>query len=177
MIALLLFLFVAAEASYGGWVYTYALKLGIGSVTTAAYLTSAFWGALTLGRLVSIPLAARFRPASFLLGNILICLAGLVIVLLSRNSLPILWAGTFVFGFAVGPLFPTTISFASTLMATTGRVTAWFLVGGSLGVMVLPWLIGQLFEPLGPQIAMWLITLAMVLSVGVYGLLMVDARA
>jgi len=40
----------------------------------------------------------------------------------------------------------------------------------------LPWLIGQLFEPLGPQIAMWLITLAMVLSVGVYGLLMVDAR-
>ena len=63
MIALLLFLFVAAEASYGGWVYTYALKLGIGSATTAAYLTSAFWGALTLGRLVSIPLAARFRPA------------------------------------------------------------------------------------------------------------------
>ena len=61
-------------------------------------------------------------------------------------------------------------------MTTTGRVTAWFLVGGSLGVMVLPWLIGQLFEPLGPQIAMWLITLAMVLSVGVYGLLMVDAR-
>ena len=76
----------------------------------------------------------------------------------------------------MGPLFPTTISFASTRMTTTGRVTAWFLVGGSLGVMTLPWLIGQLFEPLGPQIAMWLITLAMVLSVGVYGLLMVDAR-
>ena len=75
LIALLLFLFVAAEASYGGWVYTYALKLGIGSVTAAAYLTSAFWGAFTLGRLVSIPLAARFRPAQFLLGNILICLA------------------------------------------------------------------------------------------------------
>ena len=103
LIALLLFLFVAAEASYRGWVYTYALKLGIGSVTTAAYLTSAFWGALTLGRLISIPLAARFRPASFLLGNIAGCLAGLVIVLLSRNSLPTLWAGTFIFGFAVGP--------------------------------------------------------------------------
>jgi len=176
LIALLLFLFVAAEASYGGWVYTYALERGIGGAATAAYLTSAFWGALTLGRLVSIPLAARFRPASFLLGNILGCLAGLVIVLLGRSSLPALWAGTFVFGFAMGPLFPTTISFASTRMATTGRVTAWFLVGGSLGVMTLPWLIGQLFEPLGPRIAMWLITLAMVLSVGVYGLLMVDAR-
>ena len=69
LIAALLFLFVAAEASYGGWVYTYALKLGIGSVTTAAYLTSAFWGALTLGRLASIPIAARFRPAVILLGE------------------------------------------------------------------------------------------------------------
>ena len=176
LIAALLFLFVAAEASYGGWVYTYALKRDIGTAATAAYLTSAFWGALTLGRLGSIPIAARFRSAAILLGNILGCLAGLVIVLLGHSSLPALWAGTFVFGFAMGPLFPTTISFASTLMTTTGRVTAWFLVGGSLGVMTLPWLIGQLFEPLGPQIAMWLITLAMVLSVGVYGLLMVDAR-
>jgi hypothetical protein len=33
-----------------------------------------------------------------------------------------------------------------------------------------------LFEPLGPQIAMWLIALAMALSVGAYGLLMLDAR-
>jgi FHS family Na+ dependent glucose MFS transporter 1 len=176
LIAALLFLFVAAEASYGGWVYTYALKRDIGTAATAAYLTSAFWGALTLGRLVSIPIAARFRSSTILLGNILGCLVGMAIVLLSRNSPLLLWTGTFIFGFAMGPLFPTTISFASTRMATTGRVTAWFLVGASLGAMTLPWLIGQLFEPLGPQIAMWLITLAMVLSVGVYGLLMVDAR-
>jgi fucose permease len=175
LIALLLFLFVAAEASYGGWVYSYAIKLNVGTVTTAAYLTSAFWGALTLGRLVSIPIASRFRPSAILLGNILGCLAGLAIVLLGRGSLPALWAGTFIFGFSNGPLFPTTISFASTRMTTTGRVTAWFLAGASLGTMSLPWLIGQLFEPLGPQITMWLITLAMALSVGVYGLLMLDA--
>ncbi len=62
LIAALLFLFVAAEASYGGWVYTYALELGIGSAATAAYLTSAFWGALTLGRLVSIPICGSFPP-------------------------------------------------------------------------------------------------------------------
>lgn len=176
LIACLLFLFVAAEASYGGWVYTYALELGIAGAATSAYLTSAYWGALTLGRLVSIPIATRFRPSSILLGNIVGCLAGIAIVLLSRNSPPLLWAGTFVFGFAMGPLFPTTISFASTRMTTTGRVTAWFLVGGSLGFMTLPWIIGQLFVPLGPPVTMWLIALAMSLSVGVYGLLMLDAK-
>lgn len=176
LVAALLFLFVAAEASYSGWVYTYALARNIGSAATAAYLTSAFWGAFTLGRLIAIPVAARFKPSAILLGNILACLAGVVMVLIGHNSTLMLWAGTAIFGFAMGPLFPTTISFASTRIATTGRVTAWFLVGASLGFMSVPWLIGQWFEPLGPQIAIGLIALTMVLAVGVYGLLMVDAR-
>jgi len=34
--------------------------------TGAAYLNSAFWGALTIGRLLSIPLAVRFSPKAML---------------------------------------------------------------------------------------------------------------
>jgi len=166
----------ATQTSVPLWVRARALAMHTLCALGSFAICSAFWGALTLGRLVSIPIAAHHRPATILLGNIVGCLAGMAIVLLGRSSPPALWAGTFVFGFAMGPLFPTTISFASTRMATTGRVTAWFLVGGSLGVMTLPWLIGQLFEPLGPQVTMWLIALAMVLSVGVYGLLMLDAK-
>ena len=176
LVAALLFFYVAGEASYGGWVYTYALKLGIGSAATAAYLTSAFWGALTLGRLVAIPLAARFTPSAILRADLLGCVAGMALVVLGRDSAAILWAGTLVVGFSMAAVFPTVISLASTLMKATGRVTAWFLVGASLGSMLWPWLIGQLFEPVGPQAAMWLIGLAVVLSTGVYGLLMLDAR-
>ncbi len=64
MISALLFLYVAAEVSYGGWIYTYTVgQFGLGWASTAAILTSAFWGALTLGRLVSIPIAVHIKPA------------------------------------------------------------------------------------------------------------------
>ena len=177
LISSLMFLYVAAEASYGGWVYTYALNLGISSATTAAYLTSAFWGALTVGRLVAIPLAVRFRPAVILAADLLGTLVGMAIVLLGQHSPIALWVGTMVVGFSMAAVFPVAISYASTRIKTTGRTTAWFLVGASLGSMVWPWLIGQLFEPVGPQVTMWLIALAAVLSLGVYGLLMLDGRS
>jgi MFS transporter, FHS family, Na+ dependent glucose transporter 1 len=176
LVSALLFFYVAGELSYGGWVYTYALRLGIGSATTAAYLTSAFWGSLMIGRLVAIPLAARFSPSSILRADLLGALLGLAIVLAGRTSPAVLWAGTLVIGFAMASVFPTVISLASTLMNTTGKVTAWFLVGASLGSMVWPWLIGQLFEPAGAQAVMWLITVAMVMSLVVYTLLMREAR-
>ena len=66
LIALLLLFYVGAEVAFGGWIYTYAVALDLSDVTTAAYLTSAFWGALTVGRLLAIPLATRFRPRSIL---------------------------------------------------------------------------------------------------------------
>jgi hypothetical protein len=37
-------------------------------------------------------------------------------------------------------------------MTISGKITGIFLVGTSLGGLFLPWLIGQLFEPLGPAV-------------------------
>ncbi len=82
LISLLLLLYVGAEAAFGGWIYTYAVALDLSDSTTAAYLTSAFWGALMLGRLLSIPLAARYRPRWILLADLLGCLASVGILLL-----------------------------------------------------------------------------------------------
>ncbi len=42
---------------------TYAVKLGLADAALAAYLTSLFWLAFTIGRLISIPVAIRFSPA------------------------------------------------------------------------------------------------------------------
>ena len=59
LIALFLFLYVGAEVSFGGWIYTYTVALKLGGAATAAYITSAFWGSLTLGRLLAVPLVTR----------------------------------------------------------------------------------------------------------------------
>jgi FHS family Na+ dependent glucose MFS transporter 1 len=57
LIVLFFFLYVGAEVSFGGWVFTYAVTLELTTETFAAYLTSAFWGSLTVGRLLAIPIA------------------------------------------------------------------------------------------------------------------------
>ena len=62
LIALFLFLYVGAEVSYSGWIFSYTTTLGLSSPAAAAYLTAACWGGLTLSRLLSIPMAARTRP-------------------------------------------------------------------------------------------------------------------
>ena len=162
LVALLLLLYVGAEASFGGWIYTYAVALDLSDAATAAYLTSAFWGALTLGRLLAIPLAARFRPRSILLADLAGCLISVGILLLWPGSTVATWLGSLGLGLAMASIFPTAIALAERQIPITGRVTGWFLVASSVGAMTLPWLIGQLFESAGPQITMVAIFLDLV---------------
>jgi len=117
---------------------------------------------------MSIPIALRFRPSTVLLGGLLGCMVSLVIILQWPDSSTALWLGTVGMGISIAPLFPTSISLAERRMAITGQVTGWFLVGASVGSMSLPWLIGQLFEPIGPQIAMVIILIDILVAVGIF---------
>ncbi len=176
LIALLLALYVGAEVAFGGWIYSYALAQDLGSVASAAYLTSAFWGGLTAGRLLSIPLAARVRPRWIILGDLLGCILSVVVVLAWPSSLLALWAGTLGLGLSMASIFPSSITLAERHVHIMGKVTAWFLVGASIGGMVLPWLIGQLFESVGPQVTMTAILVDLLLALGVFGALVVAFR-
>jgi FHS family Na+ dependent glucose MFS transporter 1 len=172
LIALLLLFYVGAEAAFGGWIYTYAVALDLSGATTAAYLTSAFWGALTFGRLVGIPIAARFRPRTILLVDLLGCLASVGVILLWTSSPVAVWLGALGLGFSMASVFPTAISLAERRIPITGAVTGWFLVASSIGAMSVPWLIGQLFEPFGPEIAMIIILIDLVVALIVFAALL-----
>lgn len=176
MIALFDFLYVGAEVAYGGWVFTYAITLQLGTPAVAAYLTSAFWGALTAGRLLSIPIAARYTPRSILLVDLLIVLASLGVILALPELFTALWVGTLGVGFGMASIFPTLLTLAERHMTITGFVTSWFFVGSSLGGMTLPWIIGQLFEPVGPQVVMIGITLFMLCDLLLFFAMMAYTR-
>ena len=175
LIVVFFFLYVGAEVGFGGWVYTYTTEMGLGGETTAAYLTSAFWGALTLGRLLTIPIAVRFSPRAILLGDLVGCLFSVGVILLWSNSLAAIWIGALGLGFSMAAIFPTTISLAESRMAITGRVAGWFFVGASSGGMTLPWLIGQLFESIGPRVTMFAILVNLIAAVGVFAVLMYNS--
>lgn len=176
LVALFLFLYVGAEVSYGGWIFTYTITLDLADDTTAAYLTSAFWGALTLGRLLSIPLAIRFRPRTILNGALLGCLASAVALVSAGHLLPVVWAATLAMGLFMAPVFPVTIALAERRMAITGQTTGWFFIGGSLGAMATPWIIGQFFDTAGPAAVMIVIGLTLVAQSVVYGALLYQAN-
>ena len=167
LMVLLLFIYVGAELAFGGWIFTYAVARKLTTETAGAYLTSAFWGALTLGRLISIPLAARLRPRFILLSDLLGCLVSIGIILLWGDSLIATWIGTVGLGLAMASVFPTVITLAERRMTLTAQIMSWFFVGASLGSF-LPWLIGQLFERVGPQVVMLIIFVDLLLALGVF---------
>jgi MFS transporter, FHS family, Na+ dependent glucose transporter 1 len=173
LIAVFNFLYVGAEVAFGGWVYTYATALKLGSLASAALLTSAFWGALTAGRLLSIPIAIRFSPRTVLSIDLAILVSSLVLILLLPASVTALWIGTLGVGFGMSSIFPTMLAIAERHMTITGFVTSWFFVGSSLGGMTLPWIIGQLFDPIGPQVVMYAITINIVLDLLIFAAMMV----
>jgi MFS transporter, FHS family, Na+ dependent glucose transporter 1 len=176
LLTLFFFLYVGIESSFGGWIFTYATSLRLSSTETAALLTSAFWGALTVGRLLSIPLAVRFTPQGILSADLTGCFIGVGMILLWQNSLAAVWSGTLLAGFAMASIFPTLLSFAERRMTITARVSRWFFVGSGAGGMTLPWLIGQLFESIGPRAMMFAILTSLVLTVVAFAALLLASR-
>ena len=152
LVAALLFVAVGAEVGFGNWIYTYSLERGLADHATAAYLTSAFWGAFTVGRLLGIPIASRFEPGTIMVGDIIGCAAGALLILIFPDSGAMVWTGTILGGLAVASMFATILSLADQRIRITGRVTGWFFIGSSTGGMSIPWIIGQFFETTGPQI-------------------------
>jgi fucose permease len=169
------FLYVGAEIGFGGWIYSYAVGLRLASEATAAYLTSAFWGAFTAGRLAGIPLALRYAPQAILLADLAGALASLSLLLAAPRSPAVAWIGACGVGLCMASIFPAMLALAQRHMRITGRVTGWFFVGASAGGMTLPWVIGQFFESAGPQAVMLILLLDLALAAAILGLLVAGA--
>lgn len=172
LIAALLFIYVGAETGYGNWVFTYATRLNLANATDAALLTSTFWGSFTLGRLLGIAISTRVKPATILLIDLLGCLASVSTIILFPQSITVLWLATFGAGIFLASVFPTVFALAGERLTITANVTGWFMVGGGLGAMFFPWLIGQLVEPLGAQVLISVVVASVVLDLMLLAILL-----
>lgn len=175
VVAVLFFLYVGLELGFGNWIYTYALTLKLETDITAAYLTSAFWGSFTFGRLLGVWISTRLRSITILFMDIVGCAISLAIIMLWKDSSLALRVGTVGLGISMASIFPTFIMLAGERMQITGTVTGWFLVGSGAGSMLLPWLIGQVFVFTGPK-AMTSVLLAALASLLLVLLLFIKIR-
>jgi FHS family Na+ dependent glucose MFS transporter 1 len=132
-----------AEAGFGGWIYVIAMEAGFAD-GHAARLLSGFWVVFTIGRVLSIVVATRIRPKSMLLGDLLGSLLSVAVLLLVPGPVG-LWVGTLGLGLSLASVFPTLLALAGQYVELTGAVTSRLFVGGSLGTMVMPWVLGGSF--------------------------------
>jgi FHS family Na+ dependent glucose MFS transporter 1 len=174
-IAVFFFLYLGAELGFGNWIFTYLTTSNLSSDKIARYVNAAFWGALTVGRLLAIPLAARFKPRVILFSNLFGALISIAMILLWKESFAAVCVGAIGFGLSMASIFPTTFSFAERRLTITGQVTGWFLVGASAGGMFLPWLIGQMFEKLGARVMMVIIFIDLVAALLVFVMLILNS--
>ena len=164
MIAIFYFAFVGVEIGYGDWLYTYSLQSHLADDQGAVLLTSIYWGAFTAARLVSIPLAARFKSKKILLGDLAGAFMGLGLVLFFPGSRTALWMGTIILGASLASIFPTALTYVETFMPMTGKITSRFFVSGSIGSIFLPWIIGRYVEGVGPQIIIYVLSITLVIA-------------
>jgi len=165
LIALFLFLYVGAEVGFAGWIVTYAIKLKLSGDMTATYLASLFWGALTLGRILTIPAAARLKSRTILVSSLAGCFLSLAVLWLLHDSFFATLLGTTGLGLSMASIFPTILSFAGHQVKLTGRVTGWFVFGASAGSMLIPLGIGQAFQVVGPRVVILVTSVTLLVAV------------
>lgn len=158
-----LFFYVGAEITFGGWIYTYATSLQVAGPASAAYLTSAFWLAFTVGRLLSIP-AARWparRVIPVAVGGALLML---VLLMAFPTSGAVLWPAVIGTGFFMAPVWPMGFTLAGQSIPLSGRASSLILLGDSFGGMLLPTLVGKVIEAVGAGAMTYLVALSLLLN-------------
>jgi len=98
-------------------------------------------------------------------------LASIGLMALFRDSSAALWIGTCGFGASVASMFASSINFAERRIAITSQTTSVFLVGGSIGTMSLPWIVGQYFDTRGPETLLWVVGGTVVAAVAVFAVM------
>ncbi|MDZ7844795.1 MAG: MFS transporter [Anaerolineales bacterium] len=168
MMALFLFFYVGVEVGFGAWIYTFGVESGLENDISAAYLTSVFWGAFTLGRLMSIPLATRFHPREILAVDLVGAVISLGLILLWPGVRFVLWMGTIGLGLAIASIFPSAFSFMDRKYYLTGKISSWLFVSGGLGAVIIPWVMGQFVERSLPYTIPGIILIAALAAAGFY---------
>ncbi len=176
LLALIMFLYVGGEMGAGGWTPRYLERtsdLGAGPI---ALVVSAYWAALTVGRLAGAVLGARMSASRLLLLSVVGSLVGAAIVPLGGGQVAATVAGTLILGVAYGPVFPTAVVLATERFpAAASRAVGVLVSVASMGGMVLPPLQGVLLERVSPLASVLLVALGAAGMVVAYAL--VERRA
>ncbi len=169
ILALGLFLLICVlydglESNIGGWAAT-QLKYNGHSGAFAAEITAAFWGALTIGRILLAPVTERFAPYRLLSMQF----ATVVVVMVVAHHAPFLPVSYIVAGFLFAPIFPVLFVWVQHSFPTVRSAPSFVLFAALLGGAAFPPLTGKLIGVTSPNVlptVLAVIAVAAVICVG-----------
>ena len=177
---LVFLLYVGIEVAFSGYIFVFGAEAM--SKDSAAYLTSVFWGSFAVGRFLSIPIAKCVTSNRMLMFDLLGCFIGSTILIsqfdegCSSSVLTQLWAGTVLLGFSMASVFPCALSLAGSYISLSGRTASVLLVGGCVGDMTIPLVVGIFFVRVGPCFLMYSTLSVFILIAVVYILIEILGR-
>ncbi|TVQ35967.1 MAG: MFS transporter [Spirochaetaceae bacterium] len=147
VIALVMFLYVLAEASIVTWtVALFEIQRGL-SASEAAHYLSLFWTGMLVTRASAAFLPLRLSYRTNIISGLSLFLAGIVFLMISPNPL-LAGASILLVGAGAGPVWATVVNMTRQATCET-RSVATIIAAGSLGVVVAPSLTGLLIEMWG----------------------------
>ena len=121
-------LYVACEASVAGWIPAQLASAGY-RTSFAAGVTSGFWAAMTVGRLLVVPVS-RAVPAR----RIVLAACTLLLAVLTLTTLPAAAPAAYVAaGLAAAPVFPVGLAWVGAAFPGQRHATSWALTGSLVG--------------------------------------------
>ncbi|KAF7696036.1 major facilitator superfamily domain-containing protein 4B [Silurus meridionalis] len=144
---LVLFMTDGIVGAYAGFAYTYAVSPPISlNAKTAGYLPCIFWAAITGGRLMSIPLAYRFRPVYLLMFSLVGVIVTVLLLLIFYTSTIFLFVGTCLLGLFLSSIFPCMLAYTEDILDYQGCATTVVVTSAGMGEMVLQVVIGSIIQ-------------------------------
>jgi fucose permease len=136
--------YVGLEIGVGGWMTSHLESLGRQSVE-AASLTSGFWLAMAVGRLLAVLIPDRIPPPAVVISGTAIASIALLCAL-NSTAAPIAYIVT---GLAIAPVFPTGLVWLTRLRPGDSRATSWMFPATMVGGGVIPAGIGIVIASVG----------------------------
>ena len=142
VLGVLFFLYVGTENAMGGWLASYAKRLGDGSGTIWVTVPSFFYAGLLANRALAPILLRRVTEIRLARASMAIALLGLVTLLRSHSMAGVIVSAS-VIGLGLATIYPITISLLSSSFGPAAtRVGSVMFMLASVGAACMPWLVG-----------------------------------
>ena len=135
---------VGIETGVGGWEPTHLIGLGY-TPDTADRATAGFWLAMTVGRLLVVPLVRHVSPRRLVTA----CFGAMAAALLAATIAPVAPAAYLLAGLFIAPIFPTGLPWLVEVAPDISGAMAWVFAASMLGGVIVPPALGLTVAALG----------------------------